>query len=57
MKTLAFLVSFVFFLSSSIAVAGIAPSSSTSAAQRSGAKIKAPEKKQEESTDSHDANH
>jgi hypothetical protein len=57
MKTLAFMVSLVFVLSSSFAVAGIAPSSSTSAAQRSGAKIKAPEKKQEESTDSHDANH
>jgi len=57
MKTLAFMVSLVFVLSSSFAFAGIAPSSSTSAAQRSGAKIKAPEKKQEESTDSHDANH
>jgi len=57
MKTLAFIVSFVFIFSSSIAVAGIAPSSSTSAAQRAGAKIKAPEKKQEESADSHDANH
>ncbi len=57
MKTLAFMVSLIFVLSASFAVAGIAPSSSTSAAQRSGAKIKAPEKKQEESTDSHDANH
>jgi hypothetical protein len=44
MKFLAAIFSLIFVMATSTAVAGVAPNSGASALQRSGAKIKAPEK-------------
>jgi len=46
MKFLAAIFSLMFVMATSTAVAGVAPNSGASALQRSGAKIKAPEKDQ-----------
>ena len=48
MKFLAAIFSLIFVMAMSTAIAGVAPNSGASALQRSGAKIKAPEKDQEE---------
>ena len=46
MKFLAAIFSLIFVMGTSTAIAGVAPNSGASALQRSGAKIKAPEKDQ-----------